>query len=63
MLNILPLALLVVIWWIGVWGLIETLIHQYIRGSTAKAILVYSSMIALVVGVVSLNPKMVDYFL
>ena len=63
MLNILPLALLIVIWWVGVWGLIETIIHQYIRGSPAKAIMIYSSMIALVIGVVYLNPKIIDYFL
>ena len=60
--DILPLALLIILWWIGVWGLVETLIHLYIRGSTQRAIFVYMSMILLVLVVVYVNPKMVDYF-
>ena len=59
--HILPLTLLIILW-IGVWGLVETLIHLYIRGSTQKALFIYMSMIILVLAVVYVNPKMVDYF-
>ena len=60
--HILPLALLIVLWWIGIWGLVETIIHIYIRGSTLRALCVYVSMIVLVLFVVHMNTKIVDYF-
>ena len=60
--EILLLGLLIVIWWIGIWGVVETLIHLYIRGNTARALFVYSSMIMIVLFYVYLNPTLIDYF-
>ncbi len=61
--NILLIALLLVLWWIGVWGLIETLLHQFIKGSTSKALLVYSSLIATVLAVVYIKPQLLEHFI
>ena len=58
--KIIIAALLLVIWWIGIWGLVETIIHQYIRGSFVKAICVYSSLILVVLFSVWINPDMVE---
>jgi hypothetical protein len=60
--DILFIALLLVLWWIGVWGLIETLLHTFIRGSTQKAILVYSSLIATVILIVWAKPQLLEHF-
>lgn len=60
--EILLIALLVVLWWIGVWGLVETLLHIFIKGSTQKAILVYSSLIATVLLVVWAKPHILEHF-
>ena len=61
--QILLISLLIVVWWIGSWGIIETIIHQYIRGSTSKALFVYGSMIIFVVLVVYLNPTIVEHLI
>ena len=60
--KILPLALLIILWWVGVWGFVETIIHMYIRGSNMKALFIYGSMILIVLVIINMNPKMVDYF-
>ena len=61
--KILLISFLIVIWWIGSWGIVETLIHQYIRGSTMKALWVYGSMILFVITVVYFNPQIIDHFI
>jgi len=61
--DVLLIALLLVLWWIGVWGLVDTLLHQFIRGSTQKAILVYSSIIAGVLVIVWAKPSLLEHFI
>jgi hypothetical protein len=61
--DILFIALLIVLWWIGVWGLIETLLHTFIKGSTHNAILVYSSLIAIVILIVWTKPQLLEHFI
>ena len=61
--NILLIAFLVVLWWIGVWGFVETLLHQVIKGSTTKALLLYSSLIATVLAIVWMKPHLLDHFI
>ena len=61
--DILLIALLLVLWWIGVWGLIDTLLHQFIRGSTQKAIVVYGAIIALVIIIVWSKPELLEHFI
>ena len=61
--DIVFIALLIVLWWIGVWGLIETLLHIFIKGSTSKALIVYSSLIATVLLLVLANPQLVEHLI
>ena len=61
--DILFIALLLVLWWVGLWGLIETLLHTFIKGSTFKAILVYSSLIATVLVIVWMRPQLLEHFI
>lgn len=61
--DILFIALLIVLWWIGVWGLVETILHEFIRGSVAKALLTYSSLIATVLVIVWAKPQLLEYFI
>ena len=60
--NIYLLPLIVIVWWIGVWGIVETLIQLYIRNSTARSIFVYGLMVVSVTLAVYMNPHFVDYF-
>ena len=61
--DILLIALLLVLWWIGVWGLVETILHHFIRGSTQKAILMYSSIIVVVLVIVWAKPTLLEHFI
>ena len=61
--KFLGISLLVIIFWIGVWGLVETLLQLYIGSSVTKSIFVYSSMIATVIIIIYYKPQMVEYFL
>jgi len=61
--QILLLSLLIVVWWMGLWGFIETIIFQYIRGSSARALNIYGSMIVFVILVMYLNPTIVEHLI
>ena len=58
--SVFPLALIIVIWWIGVWGLIETIIQPFIKNSYWAAIGVYGAMIAIVILIVYLYPQVLE---
>ena len=59
---ILFIAFIIIIWWIGVWGLVETILHQYIKGSYSKAIYVYGSLVAFVLAIVYMYPELLERF-
>lgn len=61
--DIFPVAVLLVVWWVGVWGLLETLLHSYIRGSFVRAIITYGSLIFIVLLIVTINPTYLEFFL
>jgi hypothetical protein len=61
--EILLIAFLIVVWWVGVWGLLETLLHQYIKGSFTKAICVYTLLIVLVISIVWSRPHLLENFI
>lgn len=58
--SVLPLAILIVFWWIGMWGLIETVIQPFIKNSYWTAIAVYSAIIAIVLLIVSVYPSVLE---
>ena len=58
--SILLIGLLVVIWWIGVWGLIETVLADLIK---TNPLAVYGSMVVFVIIVVLVNPSLLEHFI
>ena len=60
--ELLFLALVIVVWWMGVWGLLDTLLHLFIRGNTVRAIVLYSLMIVAVLVFVSIRPDVLERF-
>lgn len=56
-LRVLALGVIIMLWWIGVWGLVETVIYPVIKNHYWRAIAIYSSMIAFIIIVVILSPK------
>jgi hypothetical protein len=55
-------SFLIVLWWIGCWGLVETFVQPLIQGSAIKALVVYGGMIVAVVLIVSANPTLLEKF-
>jgi hypothetical protein len=61
--NFLVIGFLVVIWWVGLWGMIEIAIHEFARGSVKKAFFVYASMVSFVILIILTNPTITEHFL
>jgi hypothetical protein len=55
-------ATLLVLWWIGVWGLAELLINSVTRGSILMQVFIYMSIITLVISLIYLRPDLVEHF-
>ena len=56
-------GVLVMVWWIGVWGLVETLLQEFIQGSFGRAVGTYVTIIAGCLLVVYSNPQVLHYFI
>jgi hypothetical protein len=53
-------SFLLILWWIGVWGIADTVIHLVFKGHTMKELGVYVAFVGIVLTVVFLNPEFVD---
>lgn len=56
-------ALLIVLWWVGVWGFVDTLLHLFIKGSPKVALLVYGTLAVVVAIILYRSPQLREYFL
>ncbi len=57
-LQVLLLGVLVIFWWAGVWGLLETFVQK-----TKQPILSYTLMIVIVILIVFTKPHLLEHFL
>ena len=55
-------SLLLIVWWIGVWGIADTVIHLLFKGETLKELGVYILMVTFVLCLLVLNPDLVKHF-
>jgi hypothetical protein len=53
-------SLVLIAWWIGVWGIADTVIHMVFKGQTMKELGVYIFLVASVLTLVYLNPELLD---
>lgn len=61
--KLLLISFLVIIWWIGMWGFIETIVQHYIKGSFTKSLLIYGGLIIFVGIFFYTNPNLLDHFI
>lgn len=54
-------SILVVIWWIGTWGLTDTIIHSLTANSVIHKIIIYVSLILLVLGTIVIKPSIIQH--
>ena len=62
-LNFLVIGFLVVIWWVGLWGIIEIVIQNLANGSVKNALFIYASMVSFVILILYMNPTILEHFL
>lgn len=55
-------SLVLIVWWIGVWGIADTVIHMLFKGETMKELGVYILMITFVLILLVLHPDLVTHF-
>ena len=53
---------LVLLWWIGMWGLIDLLIGRITGGSFHKSVIVYSCIIVCVFVALWIDPRLIENF-
>ena len=54
-------SLVLIVWWIGVWGIADTVIHTVFKGETMKELGVYIAMVTLVLFLLVLNPDLTEH--
>lgn len=50
------------LWWIGIWGIADTLIHFAFKGNKMKELLVYVTFIVIVILAVYLKADLIEKF-
>lgn len=62
MIRLLFIGFLVVLWWVGLWNIIETVVQDIANGSAKKALMIHAAMVGFVVFVVYFNPNLLEHF-
>ena len=53
-------SVLLIIWWIGVWGIADTVIHIVFKGQTMKELGVYIAFVTFVLFVIFVHPEFLE---
>ncbi len=53
-------SVLVILWWVGIWGFADTIIHMVFKGETLLELGVYTLMIGLVLLIMYAHPKFLE---
>jgi hypothetical protein len=53
-------SLILIAWWIGVWGIADTVIHLVFKGETMKELGVYIFLVVSVLVLLFVNPELVE---
>ena len=52
--KVFAIGFLVVLWWVGLWGIIELAIQNFSKGSSTKAFFAYAAMVLFVIMIIYL---------
>jgi hypothetical protein len=61
--KVLAIGFLVVLWWVGIWGIIELAVQNFSKGSSTKAFFAYAAMVLFVILILYLKPTTIEHFL
>ncbi len=55
-------SVILILWWVGVWGIADTVIHMVFKGETMKELGVYFFLVVLVLALILVHPELVSRF-
>lgn len=53
-------SIILILWWVGVWGIANTVIHLIFKGETMKELGVYVFMVVTILALIFVNPELVE---
>lgn len=53
-------SVLLILWWVGVWGIANTVIHMVFKGNTFKELGVYVGLVGIILVIVFLHPDVLE---
>jgi hypothetical protein len=53
-------SFVLILWWIGVWGIADTVIHLVFKGQTMKELAVYIGFVVIALTVVFVYPDFIE---
>lgn len=59
--NALGYSLITVVWWVGIWGLAETIILYFVKESLFLRLGIFISLISFVLLLVLWKPDLIEY--
>lgn len=54
-------SLITIIWWLGMWGLMDTMLTHFFKENTLYKMFFYLSVITLVILLTKIDPTIVEY--
>lgn len=53
-------SIILILWWVGIWGIANTVIHLIFKGETMKELGVYVFMVVTILALIFVNPELVE---
>ena len=53
-------SIILILWWVGVWGIADTVIHLIFKGQTMKELGVYVLLVSSVLFLVYVHPELLE---
>jgi len=53
-------SIILILWWVGVWGIANTVIHLIFKGETMKELGVYVFLVVTILALIFVNPELVE---
>jgi hypothetical protein len=60
--KVFAIGFLVVVWWVGIWGIIELAVNYFAKGSSVKELFAYATMVLFVVVMLYIKPVSLEHF-
>jgi hypothetical protein len=62
LIYVMSLAVLIVIWWVGIWGLTESLVRYVSRRLRVGDLIIHTFMVSVVTFIIFLNTSFTKHF-